>query len=183
MKIKRFLGFIALAVAILLPMSANAATIRIPEKYGELPYVKNADGTYTADIPLILVDGTSWTEAIPLQISRINTEIVSVEGVGIWTYSQTGDTIGDTIYLTPTAPETRTGEFVAAKITYKVVDPSVKPCEFAVACNQSKAEVVIKDVENPKTGNVLPYAVIVGGIAIAGAVYYVTRKNNKLYNI
>lgn len=37
--------------------------------------------------------------------------------------------------------------------------------------------------ENPKTGNFLPYAVVIIGIALAGGVYSVTRKKSKIYNV
>lgn len=37
--------------------------------------------------------------------------------------------------------------------------------------------------ENPQTGNFLPYTLIVVGIAIAGGLYLVTKKNNKIYHV
>ena len=38
-------------------------------------------------------------------------------------------------------------------------------------------------VNNPQTGNFLPYVVIAAGIALAVGVFTVSRKNNKLYKI
>ena len=174
MKIKRFLGFIALAVAILLPMSAKALSYGMNNEFKQ---VTNADGTITVDLDFWQDEGNSVTNLSTTMVLE-NVEIVSVDGVGTWTVTQTGNDLN----LITSAPETRTA-FTAAKVTYKTINTAEK-CGIDFVCNGTTTEVAPETTpENPKTGNVLPYAVIVAGIAIAGAVYYVTRKNNKLYNI
>ncbi len=37
--------------------------------------------------------------------------------------------------------------------------------------------------ENPQTGSFLPYTIIIAGVAIAGGLYLVTKKNNKIYKM
>ena len=37
--------------------------------------------------------------------------------------------------------------------------------------------------ENPQTGSFLPYTLIIVGIALAGGLYYITKKNNKMYQV
>ncbi len=37
--------------------------------------------------------------------------------------------------------------------------------------------------ENPQTGSFLPYTLIIAGLALAGWLYYVTKKNNKIYQV
>ena len=37
--------------------------------------------------------------------------------------------------------------------------------------------------ENPQTGSFLPYSLIIIGLALAGWLYYVTKKNNKMYQV
>ena len=49
----------------------------------------------------------------------------------------------------------------------------VTETEYKAACETT---------ENPQTGSFLPYAVIVGGVAVAGLLYFMTKKN-KIYHI
>lgn len=37
--------------------------------------------------------------------------------------------------------------------------------------------------ENPQTGSFLPYTLIIAGLVLAGWLYYVTKKNNKMYQV
>ena len=71
------------------------------------------------------------------------------------------------------------GSFTIGTIRFQKIS---EPCKAVFTCNE-ETKTVTPPVKNPKTGNALPYAVIGAGIVIAGAVYYVTRKNTKLYKI
>ena len=173
MRIKKFLGFIVLAVTVLLPMSAKAATWGMNNNFTQ---TENADGTVTVELEFFQSEGNSLTNLSTTMILT-NVEVVNVEGVSPWNVTQSGNELT----LIASTPETRTS-FTAAKVTYKKID-TAKECKIEFVCNGETKTKTPSTPENPKTGNVLPYAVIVAGIAIAGAVYYVTRKNNKLYNI
>ncbi len=37
--------------------------------------------------------------------------------------------------------------------------------------------------ENPQTGNFLPYTIIIAGILVAVGLYFITKKNNKIYHV
>ncbi len=37
--------------------------------------------------------------------------------------------------------------------------------------------------ENPQTGSFLPFTIVIAGIAVAGGLYFVAKKNNKIYHV
>lgn len=174
MKIKRFLGFIALAVAVFLPMSAKAATWGMSfekteetDEYFVVTIKANQDqanaftaGAYQAT--MTIEDGAQYVEG-------------SATSNGDWFVTVTGNTITMTLANNMT-------DLTGVVGTLKFNKVSDENCNVLFTCD-GKTTTVTPTPENPKTGNVLPYAVIVAGITIAGVVYYVTRKNNKLYNI
>ena len=174
MKIKKFLGFIALAVVVLLPMSAKAASWGL-----SYPYEEDSEG-YTVVTIKGSQDGTTsaFANALTVEMTLNNLELVSAEGNDAWTVTATGNTLT----LIPSTPVTD-AKFTIGTLKFKKIDTAAE-CNVKFVCqDQVKTVDPNPTPENPKTGNVLPYAVIVAGIGIAGAVYYVTRKNNKLYNI
>ena len=73
--------------------------------------------------------------------------------------------------------ETATTETPKCKIEngkyYDNSGKEVTEAEYKAACETT---------ENPQTGSFLPYAVIVGGVLVAGALYFMTKKN-KIYHI
>ena len=172
MKVKKILGFIALAVAVLLPMSAKAAT------WG-LTYDSTTDSEgYTIVTVKGIQDGTTtaFSQAFTAEMTLENMELISYEGTGVWQMTVSGNTVT----FVPSTPVTDS-ETVIGTMKFKKID-TAQNCRVIFNCNDQE-KTVTPTPENPKTGNVLPYAVIVAGIGLAGAVYYVTRKNNKLYNI
>lgn len=174
MKIKRFLGFIALAVAVLLPMSAKAASWGMSFEKTE-----DTDDYFVVTIKATQDQANTFTAGLYTATMTIEEGAQYVEGSatgnGDWQVTVTGNTITMTLANNMIDLNGTVGTLKFNKI-------STENCDVLFECN-GKTTTVKPTPENPKTGNVLPYAVIVGGIAIAGAVYYVTRKNNKLYNI
>ena len=75
------------------------------------------------------------------------------------------------------APANSTTETPKCKIEngkyYDNSGKEVTEAEYKAACETT---------ENPQTGSFLPYAVIVGGVVVAGALYFMTKKN-KIYHI
>lgn len=98
---------------------------------------------------------------------------------------------------------------LVAKITYKVNNKS-QPCSIQISAasnndetptypscgtqggkyyckNQQECTKAQYDKEclpeNPKTGSAIPYIVVLGGLGVAGALYFVTRKKAKLYHV
>ena len=55
------------------------------------------------------------------------------------------------------------------------------PCD--IATYTSVAEGTSTPVDNPPTGAEMPYVVLIGGVALAGALYFSTNKKSKLHRI
>jgi len=70
-------------------------------------------------------------------------------------------------------------------------EPEKKPCRtedgkyYCKDANEcTKAEYETQCIpENPQTGSVIPYVVVLGGLGVAGALYFVTRKKAKIYHV
>ena len=74
---------------------------------------------------------------------------------------------------TPTTPENPKCQIVD-DIYYDANGNEVSKEAYEKACVTS---------ENPQTGSFLPYTLIIAGLALAGWLYYVTKKNNKMYQV
>jgi hypothetical protein len=171
MKIRKFLGFIALAVLVVLPIKANAETWGL-----SYPYETDSEGYTVVTVKGTQTDHTSTSYSVSMTLT--NMELVSAEGVGTWIVNQSGTELT----FTSTTPVTDS-EFTIATLKFKKIDSS-QECNVVFKCDtQTKTVTPSKTTTNPTTGNILPYAVIMAGIVIAGTVYYVTRKNTKLYKI
>ena len=62
------------------------------------------------------------------------------------------------------------------KVTAKM-NAADEDCQIIYSYNGAKGKI------NPPTGVNVPYTIIVGGIAIAAGLYFVTKKKTKLYQI
>lgn len=171
MKIKKFLGFIALAALVILPIKANAASWGLT-----YPSVNDNEGYTTVTVKGTQTDHTSSAFNVTMELT--NMELISYEGVGTWTVTASGTTLS----FVSSTPVTDS-EFTIATLKFKKIDTAAE-CKVVFRC-EDQVKTVAPNVtpSNPKTGNALPYAVIGTGIVIAGVVYFVTRKNTKLYKI
>lgn len=173
MKIKKFLGFIVLVALIALPVKANAESYGI--SWGSKCETDPTDSDYcTITVTGTISDGGSISTALDATMSLQGLEYISAQGNGNWLISVNGTQVT----LAPSAPETAANFTIGTMRFKKISDP----CKATFVC-KGKTVTVTPPVSNPKTGNALPYAVIGAGIVIAGAVYYITRKNTKLYKI
>lgn len=75
---------------------------------------------------------------------------------------------------TPTTPTTTPKCRVVDGVYYDANGNEVSEEAYNAACTTA---------ENPQTGSFLPYTLIIAGIALAGWLYYVTKKNNKIYQV
>ena len=175
MKIKKILGFIALAVLVILPIKASAASYGISWTESEV----DSEGYFTVTVKGTQSGGGQLSN-FSADMTMQNVEYVegSITGNGTWT----GQVTGSTVVFTSSSPVTDS-EFVVGTLKFKKSDTAIENCNVTFVCNGTTKTVTPETPENPKTGNALPYAVIGAGIAIAGTVYYVTRKNTKLYKI
>lgn len=56
-------------------------------------------------------------------------------------------------------------------------------CENGAECTKEEYDAkCTTTTENPKTGSFMPYAVIIAGVAVAGGLYFLTKKN-KIYHM
>lgn len=55
-------------------------------------------------------------------------------------------------------------------------------CKNSQECTKAQYEKECLP-ENPKTGSAIPYVIVLGGLGVAGALYFVTRKKAKLYHV
>ena len=172
---KKILGFIALVVLVVLPLKANAATWGLTFDGTEA----DEQGYFTVTVKGIQSDNPSGMQEINTTMTMTNVEYVSDTGSGKWTVSRNGNALT----FINEAP-VYDAEFTVATLTFKKVDLAAE-CDVVFNCNNENKKVTpkTKTVKNPKTGSALPYAVIATGIVLATGVYYVTRRNTKLYKI
>ena len=64
-------------------------------------------------------------------------------------------------------------------ITLKIASNDIN-CGLKILSNDMN---LVVPTENPKTGDVLPIAILIGGAGIALVAYIAVRKNTKLYKI
>ena len=175
---KKFLGFIALAVLVLLPIRAYAETYGISYTSNGEP---DAEGYFTITVKGTQSGGGSLKE-FDTTMTLTNVEYVPDSFVG------SGDWIGvsqEGMKLTFTASvPVQDSSFTIGTLKFKKVN-TAEECKVVFTCNGTTKTVTPdkKTVKNPKTGSALPYAVIGVGIVMAIGVYYVTRRNVKLYKI
>lgn len=176
MKIKKFLGFIGLAVLVILPLRVKAAEQGIKVE-------KSTQGDYTVVTLKYVQSGGQSVSSIPISMTMQNAELVEggVIPQGTWVVQEQSATGITFVSSTPITD----AEFTVATFTFRKTGGAQDKCQidFKYGNQTEKVPVGPSTPENPKTGNVLPYAVIVAGIVVAGGVYYITRKNTKLYKI
>ena len=127
---------------------------------------------------------------------------------GTITKSETGN--GIDVKLTNSKGLTAGSKKIVASIDLDIADntPSTETCEIVLGTTPAAPEApkcqIVDDTyydangnevseeaynescttdENPQTGSFLPYTLIIAGIALAGGLYYLTKKNNKMYQV
>ena len=173
---KKLLGFIALVVLVALPLKVNAASFGISwDGDGKA----DDEGYFTVTVKATQQGGgtiDNFSATMTLQ----NVEYVDGAEVtsGQWSVVRDGTKLTFT-----SGVAVSDASFQVATLKFKKID-TAQDCSVLFECNGTKKTVTPgKTPTNPKTGSALPYAVIAVGGMLAVAVYYVTRKNTKLYRI
>lgn len=78
------------------------------------------------------------------------------------------------IKITKTTPGTVTKSCVVESGKYY--------CKAGAECTKTEYEKECTP-ENPQTGSFVPYVVVIAGLGIAGAFYFMTRKKAKIYHV
>ena len=177
---KRILGLIVLvALVVIIPTKVNAASWGLNFERTE----PDEQGYFTVTVKGFQTDNPDGlgVEPIKTTMTLTNVELIGeIEDNGEWTSTREGNVIqfvaGSIV---------RDAEFTLAKINFKKIDTALEECNVVFECNGVVKTVTPpkKTVKNPKTGNALPYAVILAGTVLTVGVYYVTRSNTKLYKI
>ena len=173
---KKFLGFIALVVLVVLPLKVNAESYGINWE-GTKP---DDDGYFTVTVKGTQTGGGTIDNFVATMTLN-NVEYVDGAEVtnGQWSV------IRESTKLTFTSGvAVSDANFTVATLKFKKIDTAAE-CSVVFECLGTTKTVTPnpKTTKNPKTGSALPYAVIAVGAMMAVAVYYVTRKNTKLYRI
>lgn len=184
--VKKFIGFIALVMAIvIMPMGVDAAGLNTkcekscPTEGGKCTSTckitvegnTTSMTSFTADLQVVgngvtvtsLTPGDGWQKVAPtdteLKGSNIPINFVSATGV-------------------------TTADFTLATITLEI-ESSAADCSLKLANPSVGSEVTIEieTTTETKTGAALPIAIIGCGIIGAGLIYSVTKKNKKMYKI
>lgn len=179
--------FMLLAMLILLPLSASAATLSI--EYENVSKNDNSDGTRTEVVKLYATsdsDSFAWGD-VTLSLSYGNAFVSSkCEGDGAFILTAGGsDTLPSSCTFSAPSGSNQVGKKVLLgkfTRTYKTdagldcaMDMMIKSNEF------TSPNVPIKP--NPGTGVQIPYAVIGGGVALAAVVFLTVRRQSKFYKI
>lgn len=173
MKMKKLLGALVLAVMVILPIKVSAATYSIT--WGD-QCDTDKDG-YCLVKPVLNQSGGASTDILKATMTLSNMEFVSAEGNEEWNI----EVNGLSIIFTPKSGQPITA--ATSKLGTLKFKKTGDPCAITFTCEEVTKTIEPKPITPNKTGNFLPYAVIFSGIAIAGGVYYVTRRNNKFYKI
>lgn len=163
--------------------------------------------TATCYIGVRVTSGTAKSFSVTATLTNMSYD--SIEAMNGWTYI-TPVTSGNniTFNFTNRTGLAATNQALVAKVTYKVnnraqecgiritssnaeepeapkgcrVENNKYYCQDGEEC--SKAEYDEKCVpNNPQTGSFVPYVVVLGGLGVAGALYFTTRKKAKIYHV
>ena len=177
---KKLLGFIALVALLVIPFKVSAAQY-------EVSYTNNGDidteGNFTVTVK-VRQSGNSSVTDFSTTMSLTNVTFIpegTVTNKG-WTVTQ--DPANPNKLNFSSGVALTDSSFTVATLKFKKIDTAAE-CNVLFEC-EGTTKTVTPDktpTENPTTGAVLPYAVIAVGVVMAGAVYYVTRRNTKLYRI
>lgn len=169
---KKVLGFMFMALAVVLPFNVKAAT-SISFKCGEI----DANGNKTCTITANTTDNSAVVTLTEVGGAAI-TSVVD----GDWTVSNTSHV--DSVWTVEVSgPDT--GEINLFSFTYKV--SGTEDCKIIIRQGSQSVEVTEptpdKPTENKQTGSTLPY-IALGAIAIlAGGAYVSTKNKAKMYRI
>ena len=177
---KKLLGFIALVALLIIPFKVSAAS------YG-VSFTNNGDldneGNFTITVKVTQSGNSSLTDFSAI-MTLTNVTYVPEGNVTNRGWTVTTDPANPNKLNFSSGVAVTDSNFTVATLKFKKIDTAAE-CNVVFEVDGSSKTVTPDKTptENPTTGTVLPYAVIAVGIVMAGAVYYVTRRNTKLYRI
>ena len=207
---KKVISLIVLAIMVMLPMRVNASMafefIKVAEDDTSL--TAEISVTLTGDTTLSQIGGTLTMNHVTLgSVTMADTNWTNVstgnsllfkasQSIGAGTYKiatvvfqKDGTATAEDDCSVDWIPCTdESGSFVCGNSKIEIEDVYI--CKIVNGVYYGNDGNVVTEeeyneecVDNPQTGNFLPYVVIGAGIALAVGAFTVSRKNNKLYKI
>lgn len=175
---------------------------------GSIVCPKTDDGKYaTCYIGIRVNSGTAKSFNVDATLTNMTYDSYNeLNGWSMKSPTQSGNNIS--FQFTHRTGVTAGNTALVVGITYKVTDPT-KECGIRISapssqepepnptCGVNNGKYYCKDAlectkeeydsectpENPQTGSFVPYVVVLAGLGVAGAFYFVTRKKSKIYHV
>lgn len=186
---KKFLGFMAIAMAVvLLPMGAKAISFE-PSCTKSCP---TANGKCTSTCTVKVSGNTTALSSVQAQLNFASSDGITVKNITPgdgWTkIAPAGSEVevnGTPVSISFASSGVSTSDFTLVTFTLELESADVD-CSLSLNVNgveyKYEEETEIK-TENPSTGASLPIALVGVGAVGAVIIYSVTKKNKKMYKI
>lgn len=181
---KKIFSFLAIAMAVIMPMSTNAATNEIVLENGVIPCVQDAlDSTkFNCTVTLNTTGGSETSVAINITEHNASVDTSSIEAGKVWNVDTTAY---PNLTFTSATETGNTGSNVLFTFSYTKATNG-EDC-YVTVNGKSTKNVVTKDtdtpVENEQTGVTLPYIFLGAALLIAGYAFVATKNKSKMYKI
>lgn len=184
---KKILGIFALALLLILPISANAQVSISGQQVS-----KNAEGVFTAELYITVTEGDQIPEQ-SITLTGNNAIIKSINVEGEWEKDETRSTLAEDglkadLVLRYTGKD---GMYYGdgtkvkvATITYVHDTTAAESADCYISLSiPNGTSYDIKTTTPANTGSFLPVIGIASGVVLLGAIYIVSRKSSKLYRM
>ena len=179
---KKILWGIVLAMVVLLPIGANAASI---DYSWERWCSGSCTQTYTFTIDN-LNSATTVSPSLTLTGDADQIEVVSVEGADGWSATSSRD--GNKVIMNFTREGATTsnnlGTLTLRLNNYNTNHSAQLELDGSViTIAEANSTINSGDITNPETGAFMNYALIASGLGIGSVILFLSKKNKKLYKI
>ena len=192
-KILNLFFVLVVGLIIALPYAVKAGEITFDAKKNcETP---DAEGYCSTAVTLGMKDNTGSLNNVEITISFNSSEVKFGSFTGQNGWENMGDTsiTNKTIKLKftnlsgdVTSSTTTFGTFVykyPSTLTDSDCSATINGVSVETTTTTETTTTETKETVNPSTGVSLPVVILVSGLAIAGVVYYVSKRNTKMYKI
>ena len=181
-KYLKVLSFIALALFVILPITAKAT---VKTNFSCSEHKKDDQGrtyeTCTLSVTTTAGESISSYEG-ELTLTNVTLDESSLAGSGAFS----AVALGNTVSFTASTPQT--GSTIAIGSFNVIVDDTKSECSVVITptstdLDKAPVKVDVTPVENPKTGSAVSYVAIGAGILLVAGAFVVSRRSTKMYKI
>ena len=178
---KKIFSFLAIAMAVVMPMSTNAATTEIVLDNGVIPCKETLnENEYECTVKMRVTGGTADSITVNITTHNVTLDTNTIEAKAGWNVDASAYPS-----VTFTKAEGETGEFELFTFTYTKATNG-EDC-YVTIDGKSTHQTVNKDTDNPveneQTGVTLPYIFLGAALLIAGYAFVATKNKSKMYKI